>query len=166
MTDVVADNLVVLFKYVLTDSEGIEIDASGDDAMPYLHGGENIVPGLEREMTGKKVGDKFDVVVAPSDGYGEYQEGGAQQVPRDAFPEGVEIEVGMPFMLEAPDGSLITIWITDVDDETIEFDANHPLAGEELHFSIEITRIREATEDELSHGHPHGPEGTEEHHHH
>ena len=165
MTDVVADNLVVLFTYTLTDSEGVEIDASGDDPMPYLHGADNIVPGLEREMAGKKVGDAFEVVVSPEDGYGEYEEGAMQRVERDAFPADVDIEVGMPFMLEAPDGSLVTIWITDVDDETIAFDTNHPLAGEELHFSIQITGIRAATEEELDHGHPHGPDGTEAHHH-
>lgn len=162
MTDVVADNLVVLFKYTLTDSEGVELDASGDEAMPYLHGADNIVPGLEREMKGKKVGDKFDVVVAAADGYGEYEEGTAQRVPREAFPT-QEIEIGTPFVLETEDGSLMTIWVTDVDKETIEFDTNHPLAGEDLHFSIEITGIRKATDDELSHGHPHGPDG---HHHH
>ena len=166
MTDVVADKLVVLFNYTLTDSEGNEIDASEGEPMPYLHGADNIVPGLESEMTGKKVGDSFDVVVAPADGYGEYQENAIQTVPRDAFPEGVDIEVGMPFMLEAPDGSLVTIWITDVDNDSIVFDTNHPLAGEELHFAIEITGIREATEEELDHGHPHGPTGNEGHHHH
>lgn len=165
MTDVVADDLVVLFKYTLSDSDGNELDTSGDDAMPYLHGAENIVPGLEREMTGKKVGDAFEVVVAPEDGYGEYQDGAMQRVERNAFPEGVDIQVGMPFMLEAPDGALVTIWITDVDDESVAFDTNHPLAGEELHFAIEITRIRKATDDELDHGHPHGPDGNEGHHH-
>lgn len=165
MTDVVADDLVVLFKYTLRDSDGNELDASGDDAMPYLHGADNIVPGLEREMTGKKVGDTFDVVVAPADGYGVYQDGAVQHVERANFPDGVDIQVGMPFMLEAPDGSLVTIWIVDVDDDMVAFDTNHPLAGEELHFSIEITRIREANEDELEHGHPHGPNGDEGHHH-
>ncbi len=166
MTDAVADNLVVLFKYTLTDSDGIEIDASGDEPMPYLHGAENIVPGLEREMTGKKVGDAFKVVVPPADAYGEYQEGATQEVAREDFPDGVEIEVGMAFSLEAPDGTDVTIWITDVDNNSISFDANHPLAGEELHFDIEIVGIRAATEEELDHGHPHGPTGTEGHHHH
>ena len=166
MADVIADNLVVLFKYTLTDSDGIEIDASDDDdPMVYLHGAENLVPGLEREMVGKRVGDKFDVVVAAADGYGEYEAGAAQEVERDVFPEGAEIEVGMPFTLESENGELVTIWITDVDDDSVSFDTNHPLAGEDLHFAIEIVRIREATKEELEHGHPHGPDGDEAHHH-
>ena len=163
MTDVVADNLVVLFKYELTDSDGNVIDASGDDAMPYLHGASNIVPGLEREMSGKKVGDAFDVVVSPADGYGDYEDGLSRRVEREAFPP--DVEVGQMLLLEGPEDHPIPIWVTEMDDDSVEFDMNHPLAGQELHFSIEITRIREATADELDHGHPHGPDGTSGHHH-
>lgn len=162
MTDVVANKKVVLFKYTLTDSEGEEIDASGDDPMPYLHGADNIVPGLEREMAGKKIGDTFKVVVQPEDGYGEYDDAPQQQVERKAFPP--DVQEGMPFMLEGDDGSLITIWVTEVSDKWVKFDTNHPLAGVELHFDIEITGIRDATPEEIAHGHPHGPDGHSHHH--
>ena len=161
MTDVVADKKVVLFQYTLTDADGDEIDASGDEPMPYLHGADNIVPGLEREMAGKKVGDSFQVVVSPEDGYGVCDDAPEQQVERKAFP--LDVEEGMPFMLEADDASVVTIWVTEVTDQWVKFDANHPLAGVELHFDIKITGIRDATEDEIAHGHPHGPDG---HHHH
>ncbi len=162
MSDIVAENKVVLFNYTLRDSDGNEIDSSDGDPMPYLHGAQNIVPGLEKEMTGKKVGDSFEVVVSPADGYGEVSGAPPQKVERDAFPDGVE--EGMPFMLETPDGGVVTIWVTSVTDSHIEFTTDHPLAGEELHFAIQITGIRDATADEIDHGHPHGPDGHSHHH--
>ena len=161
MADVVADNKVVLFNYTLTDAEGEEIDSSEGDPLPYLHGASNIVPGLEREMTGKKVGDAFQVVVPPTQGYGDLSDEPEQEVPRNVFPP--DVEEGMPFVLEGEDGSLLTIWITEVTDETVRFGTDHPLAGVELHFDIQITEIRDATEEEIEHGHPHGPGGAHDH---
>lgn len=164
MTEVVADNLVVLFNYTLTDADGEEIDASDGDPMPYLHGFENIVPGLEEAMTGRAVGDAFTVVVAPEDGYGEYNEEGAMRIARSEYPDD-DLEIGMVVVLESDNGDAHHCWVTDITEDDFEIDMNHPLAGEELHFAIEIVGIRAATAEELDHGHPHGVDGTDAHHH-
>jgi FKBP-type peptidyl-prolyl cis-trans isomerase SlyD len=161
--DVIAPGKVVGFHYTLKSSTGTVLDKSEeDDPMLYLHGAENIVPGLERQMNGKKVGDKFNAEVAPAEGYGERQGKGPQPVPRAAFPEGIEIEAGAQFTAEGPDGELMPVWIAKVEADTVYVDRNHPLAGETLHFQIEVVSIRDATREETSHGHPHGPGG---HHH-
>lgn len=164
MTNTVQDNKVVLFKYTLRNSEGAELDTSGDESMPYLHGASNIVPGLEEAMSGKKVGESFNVVIPPENGYGMRQEDAVHEAPRDAFPDDIEVKPGMQFALEGPDGSAVPIFITQVSDQTVQFDTNHPLAGQQLHFDIEITGVREPTSEELDHGHPHGPEGQSAHH--
>lgn len=163
MPDVISDETVVIFHYHLKNEAGDTLDKSGDSPMPYLHGAQNIVPGLEKEMTGKKAGDSFSAVVPPEEGYGPRHEGGIQQVPREAFPADVEIEPGMPFMLQTEQGQMVTIWIVDVADDQIKFDTNHPLAGETLHFDVEIVELRDATDEELEHGHPHGLDGTAAH---
>jgi FKBP-type peptidyl-prolyl cis-trans isomerase SlyD len=163
MADLVAAEKVVSFHYTLRDKDGAVLDASeGGEPMSYLHGAENIVPGLEQAMSNKKVGDKFDVTVAPKDGYGERVEGHAV-VPRSAFPDDVELEVGMRLVAEGEDGEAFPIWIAALAGDQVTIDPNHPLAGVELHFEVEIAAIRAATPEELEHGHPHGPGG---HHHH
>ncbi len=162
----IGDGNVVLFHYTLKNAEGEVLDTSdGADPLFYLHGGGNIVPGLEEELTGKSVGDKMSVVVPPEKGYGVRGGPGPQPVERSAFPPEVELEAGMQFHAEAPDGSPLTLWISAVEGDQVLVDANHPLAGVTLHFDIEVTGIRSATEDELAHGHPHGPDGTAGHHH-
>lgn len=161
--DVIAVGKVVGFHYTLKSSKGAVLDKSDEgDPMLYLHGAENIVPGLERQLAGKQVGDKFQAEVSPEEGYGTRQGGGPQPVPRAAFPDGMEIEVGSQFTAEGPDGELMPVWIAKVEPDTIYVDRNHPLAGETLHFQIEVVSIRDATREETSHGHPHGPGG---HHH-
>lgn len=165
MTDVVANNKVVLFHYVLKDSEGVELDSSGDAPQPYLHGANNIPPGLESVLDGKTAGDAFQVTVPPAEGFGEYQEGAEQEIPKDQFPDDAELEPGVQFFLEAQGGQVMPVWITEVNDATVKFDPNHPFAGKTLHFEGQVTRVREATADELDHGHPHGPDGDEDHHH-
>lgn len=160
----VATGKVVLFHYTLTDATGVVLDSSdGQEPMPYLHGAGNIVPGLERQMADRPAGDRFKAVVPPEEGYGLPQGPGPQAVPRDAFPEDIEIEEGMPFMAESDDGDVISLWVTRVEDDTIWVDKNHPLAGQTLHFDIEIVEIRDATEEEVAHGHPHGAHGDEGH---
>jgi FKBP-type peptidyl-prolyl cis-trans isomerase SlyD len=147
---------IVTFHYTLTDSEGTVLDRSGDEAMPYLHGASNIVPGLERQMEGRSVGDKFRAVVPPEEGYG-VREGIAQPVPRSAFPDDAEIEVGMQVVAEGPGGEVVPLWVVNTTPNEVELDPNHPLAGETLIFEVEVTEIRAATEEEIEHGHPHGP---------
>lgn len=163
----IADGHVVFLHYTLKNAKGDVLDEAGsDDPLFYLHGAENIVPGLERELTGKQVGDRLEITVAPEDGYGERSGPGPQAVPRTSFPDDMEIEPGMPFLAEGEDGRPFPVWVASVDAKTVMVDRNHPLAGETLHFEVEVVRTRQATEDELAHGHPHGPEGTEQHHHH
>jgi FKBP-type peptidyl-prolyl cis-trans isomerase SlyD len=162
---VVADNKVVLFHYTLTNDAGDVLDTSeGDEPLAYLQGAGNIVPGLERQMAGRSVGDKFEAVVPPEEGYGVLEGPGPQPLSRGAFPPGVEIEEGMPFMAETEQGMPITLWVTRVEKTQVFVDTNHPLAGETLHFQVEITHIRDANAVELAHGHPHGAHGDEDHH--
>jgi FKBP-type peptidyl-prolyl cis-trans isomerase SlyD len=158
------DGKVVSIHYTLRDDDGDVIDSSsGGEPLDYLHGGGNIVPGLEAAMDGKQVGDQFKVSVKPQDGYGELHDDGVKTVPRSAFPKGAELEAGMQFFVRGPDGEPFPVWVKEVHPDRVVIDANHPLAGENLHFEVEVVGIRAATEDEVEHGHPHGPDG---HHHH
>jgi len=155
---------VVVLSYVLKDEGGEIIDeTTAADPFPYLHGAENIVPGLEAALTGKLVGDKFEAVVSPREGFGE-RIGEPQIVPRSAFPEGMPIEVGMQFI--ASDGeSEMPVWIVGQEGDELLVDNNHPLAGVTLHFAGTILAIRDALQEELSHGHPHGVDGLNTHDH-
>lgn len=164
--DVVMADKVVLIHYTLTNGAGEELDSSrGDEPLPYLHGHGNIVPGLERALGGKAVGFQDTVVVAPEDGYGAHDGSEPQQVPSDAFPDDFEVEEGMQFVVENELGEQIPVWVVGFEEGVVLLDTNHPLAGETLHFQVEIVKIRDATAEELHHGHPHGLEGTEGHHH-
>jgi len=161
---VAADDKVVSIHYTLKDDDGDVIDSSsGGEPLDYLHGHGGIVPGLEAAIAGKKVGDKFQVVVPPAEGYGEPSGAPPRPVPRDAFPDEVEPEVGMQFFAQGPDGEPTPVWCVEVDDDVIMIDFDHPLAGQNLHFDVEVVGIRDATSEEIDHGHPHGPDG---HHHH
>ena len=158
----IAENAVALFHYTLTNDAGEVLDSSrGREPLAYLHGAGNIVPGLEEAMEGKKVGDAFKVDVAPEDGYGLHHEGLVQDVPRAAFQGVDEIEPGMSFQAQTPQG-VHSVTVTKVTPETVTVDGNHPLAGQTLHFDVEVTEVRAATEEELQHGHVHGAGG---HHH-
>jgi FKBP-type peptidyl-prolyl cis-trans isomerase SlyD len=157
-------NSIVTIDYQLRKGDGTALDRSEPgDPMVYLHGADNLVPGLERALEGKTVGEHLNVVVAPEDGYGPKRKTKPQPVLRSDFPKDAHVEVGVSFVTEGPDGKATPIWITKIQGKTVYVDTNHPLAGETLHFEVEIKAIREATEEELAHGHPHGPDG---HHHH
>ncbi len=163
-TSVVSEGKVVVFHYTLKNDEGETIESSRDaQPLPYLHGVGQIVPGLEKKMEGKGEGDTFDVEVAPSEGYGEVQGPGPQQVDRTEFPEDVDLYEGMAFTAEAEDGTHLPLWITDIEGDQVSVDSNHPLAGETLHFDVEIISVRDATDEEIQHGHAHGPEGQQAH---
>lgn len=158
-----AENKVVVIHYTLVSDSGELLDtSSGGEPLAYIHGAGNLVPGLEKAIEGKGVGDAFEVAVGFEEGYGARHDDMIQQVPRSAFQNAEEIEPGMRFQAHTSAGHHV-FTVTAVDDEFITADGNHPLAGENLNFSIEIIEIRDATEEELSHGHVHGPDG---HHHH
>lgn len=156
----IGPNCVVSMHYELTNSAGEVLDSSeGREPLTYLHGAHNIIPGLENELTGSSTGDELKVVVQPEDGYGTHQPELVQQVPRSAFPNPDSLEAGMRFTANSGDGQAISVVITELGDDTVTVDGNHPLAGEVLHFSVSITAVRAATEEEMQHGHVHGPEG-------
>jgi FKBP-type peptidyl-prolyl cis-trans isomerase SlyD len=159
--DTVQDGLVVSMDYKLT-VDGEVLDSS-DDAGPlqFLAGYGNIVPGLEREMIGMKVGENKDVVVAPEDGYGEFDEEAFMEVPRNEFPADMQIEEGLELSVTDEEGQNQYARVESLTDEKVRLDFNHPLAGAELHFNVKVVALRDPTEEELDHGHVH-----EEGHHH
>ena len=152
----VADNTAVSIHYTLTNDQGEVLDSSdGGDALVYLHGSGNIISGLEAALLGKKVGDKFNVRIAPEDAYGVVTEDMVQVISKDMF-EGIDqIEVGMQFHADVSYGSGV-VTVVNIDGDNVTIDGNHPLAGEALTFDVEIIDIRPATKEELDHGHIHG----------
>ncbi len=155
MSLMIGDKSVVTIHYTLTDDAGEVLDNSRDgDPMVYLHGASNIIPGLENELTGKTTGAALKVTVAPEDGYGEHSPEAIQKVPRSAF-EGVEdIQPGMQFQTEGPQGMQMIV-VAEVSDDEVTVDANHPLAGKTLHFDVSVEGVRDATPEEIDHGHAH-----------
>jgi FKBP-type peptidyl-prolyl cis-trans isomerase SlyD len=157
--DTITTGKVAGIHYVLRSDEGEVLDQSAEDQpMHYLHGKNNIVAGLEKALAGKAVGDHVSVKVPPEEGYGRKQ-GKSQKMRRSEFPDDAVIEKGARFVVRTREGRAIPIWITKIMGPTITVDHNHPLAGETLHFEVDVKSIRDATDDELKHGHAHGPDG-------
>jgi FKBP-type peptidyl-prolyl cis-trans isomerase SlyD len=153
----IGPNAVVSMHYTLTNDAGEVLDSSqGQDPLVYLHGVGNIIPGLEDALAGKTSGAKVKASIAPEDGYGIRQEEMIQAIPRDMF-SAEDIQPGMVFQAE---GHMLTV--VSVTDAEVTVDGNHPLAGQTLHFDVEIVEVRDATAEELEHGHVHGAGG---HHH-
>lgn len=147
-------NSVVSFDYTLTSDDGDVIDTShGRTPLIYLHGHQNIVPGLEKAMEGKQVGDQFDAVVEPEEGYGPYREELVQDVPKSAFDGVDQLEPGMSFRAESNAGPM-TVVVKAIGDDTVTVDGNHMLAGQNLNFAVDVKAIRDATEDEINQGSP------------
>jgi len=155
-------NRVVTLQYTLRDEQGAVIDSSsGRGPLSYLHGKGNIIPGLEKALSGKSAGDKLDVTVAPEQGYGARDERLVQIVPRAKFAQVAGLSPGMQVRAQGPQGPRL-VTVVRVDRDFVTVDGNHPLAGRTLHFSLEVAGVRKATHEEVSHGHVHGPGG---HHH-
>lgn len=155
----ITENSAVSFHYTLTNDAGEVIDSSsGREPLAYLHGAGSIVPGLENAMEGRSAGDRFEVKVSPEEGYGVRHEGMVQAVPRAAFQGVDRIEVGMQFQASGPQG-VMSVTVAKVTDDEITVDGNHPLAGQNLNFAIEVVSVRAASEEEIAHGHIHGPGG-------
>ena len=158
----IANDKVVTIDYRLTDNEGEVLDSCDDGSFAYLHGAHNIVPGLEDALAGKQVGDELSVAVAPESAYGRRDDARTQPVPREMFPEDTQIEVGMQFHAQGPDGHSLMVTVAAVEADTVVVDGNHPLAGVHLNFHVKVLDVRDATKEELAHGHVHAPGG---HHH-
>ncbi len=160
----IAQDKVVLIHYTLTNDKGEVVDSSSGGApLSYLHGKGNIIPGLEKALEGKQAGDKLDVKVAPAEGYGERDDQLVQQVPRRAFAGVQDVQPGMQFHAQGSGGQMRVVTVVRIAGDMVTVDGNHPLAGENLTFAVEVTEVRDASEEELAHGHVHGPGG---HHHH
>lgn len=154
---------VVTVDYTLKDDQGQVLDTSeGRGPLDYLHGVGGIVPGLERALEGHAAGDAVHVKVEPHEAYGARDESLVQPVPRAAFPPGQQINPGMQFQANAG-GQTRIVTVVGVDNDQVRVDANHPLAGKNLNFDVTVRDVRDATPEELQHGHVHGPGG---HHHH
>jgi FKBP-type peptidyl-prolyl cis-trans isomerase SlyD len=158
-----AQNKVVTFNYTLKDDDGNILDStSGSSPFAFLSGNGQILPKLEEALNGMLLGTKKNVKINAADAYGEYNEGAVQQVDRTNFPKDADLQPGMQFMANSPDGNQMPFIISEVKDDNIKIDFNHPLAGKNLEFDVELLDIRDATSEELAHGHVHGPGG---HHH-
>ena len=159
----IATNKAVSIDYTLTDDAGEVIDSSAGGApLVYLHGTGNLIVGLEKALQGKQAGDELKVVIEPEDAYGEYSAELVNVLPSSMF-EGVdELEVGMQFHASAPDGGMQIVTVRDIDGDDVTIDGNHPMAGMRLHFAVKVVAVREASAEEIAHGHIHGEGG---HHH-
>ena len=156
----VEDNKVVVIEYTLTNDTGETIDSSvGGDPLAFIYGVGHIIPGLEKALAGKTTGDKINTRVTPEEGYGTRMEELTQIVPREMFEGVEEIEVGMQFHAQNDAGDMHVITVTHIDGDQLTVDGNHALADQHLNFDVEILEVRDATQEELDHGHAHGPGG-------
>ena len=155
----IAKDHVVEIEYTLKDPKGQLLDSSvGQEPLAYLHGRGNIISGLEQELEGKKQGDKFEVVVDPENAYGKPRQELINTVSRSELAGVGDLQVGVRLQAQTPQGVQI-FTVVSIQGDQVTLDGNHPLAGVTLHFEITVKSVREATEDEISHGHAHGPSG-------
>jgi FKBP-type peptidyl-prolyl cis-trans isomerase SlyD len=156
MSLLIGDNVVASIHYKLTDNSGDVLDSSeGGEPLNYLHGAGNLIPGLEKELVGKTSGASLQVKVAPEEAYGNKHDELIEVVPRAAFQGVDNIEPGMGFEAQGSDGQARRIVVTEVNGDEVTVDGNHPLAGVELNFDVQVVEVRDATEEEIAHGHVH-----------
>jgi len=152
----VKNDLVVSINYTLkVDNEVIASSIDDEEPLEFLQGHGNIIIGLEREILGMKIGEKKDVIVSPVDGYGEIDEEAYIEIPSNQFPENIPVEVGIELEIQDEDGNPAYARIEEIENNIVLLNLNDPLAGKELHFSVEVLQLREASEEELDHGHAH-----------
>jgi FKBP-type peptidyl-prolyl cis-trans isomerase SlyD len=151
-----AEKAVVSIHYTLKNDGGEVVDtSSGKDPLKFLFGSGMIIPGLEKELSGKEAGESFKVTVQPEEAYGDIQEELVQDVPKQQLEHIEELQVGTVLQADTGDGTPLNLVVIEINDEFVKLNGNHPLAGEVLHFEGEVTEVREATEEELAHGHAH-----------
>jgi len=155
----VAEKKVVGIHYKLTNDDGQVLDSSENkEPLTFIHGIGMLIPGLEKALIGKKKGDDLKVSIQPEEGYGVKDASLTQQVPKSQFDEPEKIEVGSQFQVDTDQGAIV-VTVTNVTDSDVTVDGNHPLAGMTLHFDVTVEDVRDATEEELAHGHIHGEDG-------
>lgn len=152
----VQDGQIVTMDYTLWVDDEVVDTSEGAEPIEFLQGAGNIIPGLESQLYGMAVGDSKDVMVASQDGYGDVDEDAFAEVPRNQFPEDIPLEPGIELQVRDETGDVMNARIDQVGNEIVRLDFNHPLAGKELRFEVKIAGIRQATEEELDHGHAHG----------
>lgn len=158
-----AKDTIVSIDYKLTGPDGQVLDSSeGREPLAYLHGHSQIVPGLESALEGASAGSEHDVQVAAADAYGPRDENLVAKVTRAELGIEEEIPIGARLQVQDPDGGVGIVQVTEIEGDSVTLDANHPLAGMDLHFEVQVRDVRAATEEELTHGHAHGEGG---HHH-
>lgn len=156
MPDKIENDVVVTMRYRLTLDDGTFVEETDSaDPLMYLHGHENIIPGLERELEGLRIGDSRSVLVDPEDAYGIREEDAIQGIPLDEFPADLRPEIGMLLELTDEDGESFEAEIVGLEEELVLLDFNHPLAGKRLKFDVEVLDLRAPTREELDHGHVH-----------
>jgi len=156
---IISPNKVVVLHYAVSDSEGTLIDSSYDEEpMAIIHGSGYLIPGLDNALAEHKTGDKFEVSVSADDAYGQREDGFVQTIPKEIFGDIEDLAVGSQLRATTDDGEQ-TVIVVDMTDEHITVDGNHPLAGIDLTFDVEIVEVRDATEQELEHGHVHAADG-------
>jgi len=172
-------NAYVVLDYALRDDDGDLLDASeadGGEPIQYVHGYGMLVPGLESALAGLVEGDEREVIVPAASGYGERDEDLVLELDRDEFPEPAKVAVGDEFVAESPDGEEVPMEVVEVRDDTVIVDANHPLAGVTLHYTVKVREVRDATEEEIERAaaeldeaqgeeHEHGPDCDHDHDH-
>lgn len=151
----VADDVVVSIDYTLTVDGEVVDTTEGDEPLQFLQGHQNIIPGLERELTGMKIGESKSVTVSPAEAYGEVDPENVVDVPRSEFPMEIPLEPGTELEVKNADGEVLSATIAEINGDTVKLDFNHPLAGKQLTFDVTIVDLREATDEELAHGHVH-----------
>jgi len=155
----IGQNKVVTMNYTLRDSEGNVIQTTNNrEPFQYLSGNNQILPNLEKEIDTMIIGSKKNIKIAAKDAYGEYNDLAVQQVDKRNFPKGVDLQVGMEFVANSPEGEQMPFVVKEINNEEVTIDFNHPLAGKDLEFDIELLDVRDATLQELQHGHVHGPD--------
>ncbi len=152
----IAKDAVVEMEFTLMDSEGEMIDETDGEPLMFLVGYGEMLPGLENALLGKKVGESVKIVVAAAEGYGEVVESEEAYIDRSDLPEDYLPEIGDPITIEDDEGKEFGAWIIDMDEEKVVVDANHPLAGEDLHFDVQVISVRAGSSEEIEHGHAHG----------
>jgi len=158
---IIQDKKVVSFHYTLTNKDGEQMETTRDkEPMTYIHGAKNIIPGLESAMAGKSVGDEFQVTLEPADAYGEKKEANIQRISSKHFRFPKKLKPGQIVGLQTRNGP-VQVTIVKVGRFNVDVDSNHPLAGQALTFDVEVSAVRDATEEETSHGHAHGPGGVD-----
>jgi FKBP-type peptidyl-prolyl cis-trans isomerase SlyD len=157
----IQDRKAVSFHYTLTNQDGEQIETTRDKVpMTYLHGANNIIPGLENAMAGRSVGDEFQVTIEPAEAYGEKNEANIQRISSKHFRFPKKLKPGQIVGLQTRKGP-VKVTIVKVGRFNVDVDANHPLAGQTLTFDVEISAVRDATEEEIAHGHAHGQGGVD-----